>query len=96
MLATAVLAFSGLNVVKSGIYKEYYLIKTVICNKQGLSDGFVCQGIAADEENRVFPALVYIKDKSASDKYKYGKLLFANNIYGLNYKRQEFCNTGRY
>lgn len=69
VLVLAVLTVGGLNVAKYGIYKEFYSIRTNICKNPGLSDGFVCQGIAADEENEIFLVSGYMKDKSASRIY---------------------------
>ena len=64
-----VLAFGGLNLAKFAIYKDYYAVKTDVCYNPGLSDGFVCQGIAAAEENGVILVSGYMADDSASRIY---------------------------
>ena len=69
ILGLAALAIGGLNVAKFIIYKDYYKIETNVCTNPGLSDGFVCQGIAASEENGVFLVSGYMKDDSASRIY---------------------------
>ena len=63
------LTVGGLNIAKYFIYSDYFDSRTVICKNPGLSDGFVCQGIAASEENGVFLVSGYMKDKSASRIY---------------------------
>ena len=54
------------------IYPEYYSIKTDICTNPGLSDGFVCQGIAAYEAKFGGDKILvsgYMKDGEASRIY---------------------------
>ena len=63
------LVIGGLNVAKFAIYSDYYAIKTNVCNNPGLNDGFVCQGIAASEDNDVILVSGYMKDKSNSRIY---------------------------
>ncbi len=65
----AVLTLGTLNGAKYLLYKDYYAIETNVCKNPGLSDGFVCQGIAASEENGVFLISGYMKDDSASRIY---------------------------
>lgn len=62
-------AIGGLNVAKFAIYNEYYSIKENICKNPGLNDGFVCQGIAASEENNVILVSGYMKNHSNSRIY---------------------------
>jgi len=69
LLALIILVIGGLNIAKFAIYKEYYSIKTDICKNPGLSDGFICQGIAASEKNGVILVSGYMKDHSASRIY---------------------------
>ena len=69
VLALAILVVLGLNVAKFVLYNEYYSAKTNICKNPGLNDGFVCQGIAASEENGVILVSGYMKDDSASRIY---------------------------
>ena len=64
--------FIGLfNIVKLGIYGEYYSVKSDLCKNPGLSDGFVPQGIAAveSEEGDVILVSGYMADKSSSRVY---------------------------
>ncbi len=69
ILSLIVLIFGGLNVAKFFIYSDYYSLKTDICTNPGLGDGFVCQGICADEENNKIFVSGYMKDNSASRIY---------------------------
>lgn len=69
VLALAVLVIGGLNVAKFIIYDDYFSIRTNICKNPGLGDGFVCQGLAADEESGKFLVSGYMDDKSNSRIY---------------------------
>lgn len=69
VLALAVLAVALLNVAKFVIYPQYYFIRGNVCTNPGLGDGFVCQGIAASEENGVILVSGYMKNHSASRIY---------------------------
>lgn len=69
VLALAVLAVAFLNVAKFVIYPQYYFIRGNVCTNPGLGDGFVCQGIAAYEENDVILVSGYMKNHSASRIY---------------------------
>ena len=64
-----VVVLGGLNLAKFAIYKDYYSVKTDVCGNPGLTDGFVCQGIAASEENGVILVSGYMADDSASRIY---------------------------
>lgn len=69
LLALFLLVRGGLNISKFVIYGEYYSIESRVCANPGLSDGFVCQGIAAYEKaNKIFVS-GYMKDHSASRIY---------------------------
>lgn len=69
MLELVVLAWGGLNIAKYAIYSEYYSLKTDVCVNPGLNDGFVCQGIGADEVSGRILVSGYMKDDSASRIY---------------------------
>ena len=69
LVGVIVLALGGLNLVKFGIYSDYYKIKTNVCINPGLGDNFVCQGIAASEENEVIFVCGYMKDDTNSRIY---------------------------
>lgn len=69
IIALVLLVWGGLNVAKFVIYSEYYSIEETICRNPGLGDGFVCQGIAASEENGVILVSGYMKDDSNSRIY---------------------------
>lgn len=69
LLALVIVVIGVFNVAKLAIYREYYSSKTDICKNPGLNDGFVCQGIAASEENGVILVSGYMKDHSASRIY---------------------------
>ena len=69
IISLVVVAWGGLNIAKFAIYSEYYSMNDNICKNPGLNDGFVCQGIAANEENNVFIISGYMKDHSASRLY---------------------------
>ncbi len=64
-----VVVLGGLNLAKFAIYKEYYSIKTDVCGNPGLTDGFVCQGIASADEKGVILVSGYMADDSASRIY---------------------------
>ena len=69
LLAAVLLFWGGLNVAKYIIYDEYYDIEENVCQNPGLSDGFVCQGIAASEKQGVILVSGYMKDDSPSRIY---------------------------
>ena len=69
ILSFAVLIIGGGNIVKFAIYPEYYSIKTDLCKNPGLSDGFVCQGICAYEQEEKFLVSGYMMDNSPSRIY---------------------------
>ena len=81
-LGLVVLVVAVLNVAKFALYHEYYAIKDDVCVNPGLHEGFVCQGLAASEENDVILVSGYMQDHSASriyvvdssDNYHYVKL----------------------
>jgi len=64
-----VLVLGGLNLAKFAIYKDYYSVKTDVCGNPGLTDGFVCQGIASADEKGVILVSGYMADDSASRIY---------------------------
>lgn len=69
LVGAVALFIGGLNLAKFGIYGEYYSIKTDICHNPGLGDGFVCQGIAAAEDEGAILVSGYMKNKSSSRIY---------------------------
>ena len=69
IISLVVVAWGGLNIAKFAIYSDYYSMNDNICKNPGLNDGFVCQGIAANEENNVFIISGYMKDHSSSRLY---------------------------
>lgn len=69
LLALVILLLGILNLAKFAIYSDYYSIETDICKNPGLSDGFVCQGVCASEENGVILVCGYMSDKSNSRIY---------------------------
>ncbi len=69
VLSLAILAVAFLNIAKFVIYPQYYFIKGDVCQNPGLGDGFVCQGIAASEENDAILVSGYMKNHSASRIY---------------------------
>ncbi|MBQ9162985.1 MAG: hypothetical protein IJX74_06885 [Clostridia bacterium] len=78
ILGLVLLVLVGLNLAKFAIYSEYYSIKTDVCTNPGLGDGFVCQGICADEASGKILVSGYMKDDSASRIYVTDK---DNNSY---------------
>ncbi len=69
ILALLILVFGGLNLSKFFIYGDYYAVKEDLCKNPGLSDGFVCQGICALEDEGLILISGYMKDDSASRIY---------------------------
>ena len=90
LLALIVLLVGVLNIVKFAIYGEYYSIKENICKNPGLSDGFVCQGIAACEDDSVFLVSGYMKDGSASRIYV---TTLENKVHYISLEsgKEDFC-----
>ena len=90
IIALPFLIWGGLNIAKFAIYSEYYSIESDICKNPGLSDGFVCQGIAVSEDDgRIFVS-GYMKDDSPSRIYVTD---FDSNSYYvtlLNEKGEDF------
>lgn len=68
LIALVLIFWAGLNAAKFFIYPDYYDMKSNLCINPGLSDGFVCQGItAADDE--VILVSGYMKDHGPSRIY---------------------------
>lgn len=63
------LVIVGLNISKFVIYREYYKAESNLCKNPGLSDGFVCQGIAAVDDQDIILVSGYMKDKESSRIY---------------------------
>ena len=85
ILILPILALGVLNIAKFAIYSDFYSVRTSICKNPGLSDGFVCQGIAADEESGKFLVSGYMADKSNSRIYVTDK---ENNSYYVSLERE--------
>lgn len=69
VIALPILVCGVLNIAKFAVYSEYYSIKSNICKNPGLSDGFVCQGIAISEDDGKIFVSGYMKDGSPSRIY---------------------------
>lgn len=69
IVALILLVLGGLNLAKFAIYPDYYAIKTDVCKNPGLGDGFICQGICADEKSEKILVSGYMKDHTASRIY---------------------------
>lgn len=69
LIMLILLVWGGLNLFKPVIYSEFFSIDSVICKNPGLNDGFVCQGIAVDEQSGKVIVSGYMKDDSASRIY---------------------------
>ena len=69
IIALFLLVIVGLNISKFVIYREYYKAESNLCKNPGLSDGFVCQGIAAVDDQDIILVSGYMKDKEASRIY---------------------------
>ena len=69
IIGLVVTVIGGLNLAKFAIYYNYYSIESSVCKNPGLSDGFVCQGIAFADENNKFLVSGYMKDNSNSRIY---------------------------
>ncbi len=69
LLSLVIVVWGALNILKFAIYSDYYSIESTLCDNPGLSDGFVCQGICAlENEGKIFVS-GYMADKSASRIY---------------------------
>lgn len=91
VLSLLILVLGGLNVAKYAIYSEYYAIESDLCKNPGLSDGFVCQGVAVAEANGVVLVSGYMKDKSASRIYVTNE---KNESYYVELKKGDKVYTG--
>lgn len=91
VLAIALLVIGGLNIAKFFIYGDYYSIKDNVCKNPGLNDGFVCQGIAAADEDGVILVSGYMKDDSPSRVYVTTK---DNDSYYVQLKKNGKDFTG--
>lgn len=69
VIALVILVWGVLNLAKFAIYSDYYSMKTDVCDNPGLSDGFVCQGICAVEDENAILVSGYMADDSASRIY---------------------------
>lgn len=69
LFALVVLLPAVVNVVKFAVYPEYYSVKEDLCFNPGLNDGFVCQGVCANEPTDQFLLSGYMMDDSASRIY---------------------------
>ena len=69
IVSLVILVLVVLNIAKFAIYGEYYSIEETVCANPGLYDGFVCQGIAASEENNVILISGYMQGDAASRIY---------------------------
>ena len=98
LLALVLLAWGSGNLIKYVLYQDYYGGKTNICTNPALSEGFVCQGItASDEDGKIFvsgymtskaPSRIYVTDES--DNLHYVTLMkngeaFTGHAGGLAY-----------
>lgn len=63
------LLWGALDLVRYPLYREYYDMKTDVCENPGLSDGFVCQGICVEDESGKILVSGYMKDHSAGRIY---------------------------
>ena len=91
LVALVVLVLAVLNVAKFAIYSEYYGIKENVCRNPGLGDGFVCQGICADEASGHILVSGYMKDDSASRIYVTD---LDNNSYYVSLYKGDKAYTG--
>ncbi len=69
IILLVLLAIAVLNLVKFAIYSDYYGAESAVCKNPGLSDGFICQGVAVDEKQGKVFVSGYMKDGSASRIY---------------------------
>lgn len=69
VVVVALLVLSVLKVAKFAIYSDYYALEESLCDNPGLSDGFVCQGIAVSETDGKYFISGYMADGSASRIY---------------------------
>ncbi len=90
-LGLAIVAVGVLNLAKFALYHEYYSMRTKLCVNPGLNDGFVCQGIAASEENDLILVSGYMKDDSASRIYAVDSF---DNFHYVQLKRGNEDFTG--
>lgn len=69
IVGLAFVVIAVFNVLKFVIYDDYYAMEQSLCKNPGFSDGFVCQGVCASEENGLLLVTGYMQDHSASRIY---------------------------
>lgn len=84
------LVIGSVNLLKFAIYHEYYSIESTVCRNPGLNDGFICQGLAAyeDEQNgdKMFISGYHMTKGEASRVYVTD--LFDNSYY-VTFKKHD-------
>ena len=86
LLSLGILVWGALNILKFVIYSDYYSVETALCDNPGLSDGFVCQGICAlEDEGKIFVS-GYMNDDSASRIYVTD---YESNSYYVSLARED-------
>ncbi len=81
LILLLVVTVSLFNALKFAIYSDYYSREQTVCKNPGLSDGFVCQGIAVSEEHGKILVSGYMQNKSNSRIYITD---FDSNSYYVN------------
>lgn len=80
-----------LSIAKFPIYSDYYSVSDSLCKNPGLDDGFVCQGIAAVDDEDLIIVSGYMADKSASRIYV---TTLENESYYVTLNRNGEAYTG--
>jgi len=69
LVVLLLLVTGSLNIVKLILYRDYYAVESTLCRNPGLNDGFVCQGIAAADDEELILVSGYMKDDRPSRIY---------------------------
>lgn len=92
LISLVLIVIVGLNVVKFIMYSDYYGVEESLCKNPGLSDGFVCQGVAISEEKEVVLVSGYMTDKTKNSRIYITD--FNNKSYYVNLERNGEIYTG--
>lgn len=82
LISLILIVIVGLNLVKFIMYSDYYGVEESLCKNPGLSDDFICQGVAVSEEKEVVLVSGYMTDKTKNSRIYISN--FNSESYYLN------------
>lgn len=69
IISLALITVLSFNLIKFGIYSDYYSIRENVCINPGLNDNFVSQGTAITNDGKIVITCGYMSDKTNSRIY---------------------------